>query len=424
VVEELGIALADSARRELSVRPTRNLDAYDLYLRAEDAALARSRTDPASLRSAIALYQRAIALDSNFALAWAQLSRTASILYANTAPSRELVDLARYGAERAIALAPGQARGHAAMGAYLQQVERDNARAMQALARARQLEPGDVGTTQSLASALQQLGKADSALALLRQAQRLDPRSPVTTFATGRLLLSLRQYEAADSALSRAQELSPGSLGVLQARAGVRIGRGDLSGARAVMSSAPAEIDRRVLAIYFATYNDLYWVLDSAQQAMVVEAGPDDFDGDVGSWGLALAQIYTAWGDRHRGRAYADSARAGFAEQLEEAPEDAQSLALHALSLAYMGRTAEAIREGERAVELLPPSQSITWGVYLQEVLARIYTMAGKPARAVERLEVTLAHPSIMSRGRLRIDPHFAPLRQHPDFRRLVGEKP
>jgi eukaryotic-like serine/threonine-protein kinase len=423
VVEELGIALADSARRELAERPTRNLDAYDLYLRAEGAALAKNRTDPASLRSAIALYHRAIALDSTFALAWAQLSRAASILYSNTAPSRELVDLARHGAERAIALAPRQANGHTAMAAYLQQVERDNERAMQALARARQLDPGDAGTTTSLASALQQLGEPDSALALLRQAQRLDPRSPVTAFATGRLLLSLRQYEAADSALRRAQELSPGSLGVVQARAGVRLGRGDLPGARAVVSSAAAEIDRRVLAIYFATYNDLYWVLDSARQSMVVEAGPDDFDGDVGSWGLALAQIYTAWGDRRRGQAYADSARAGFAEQLEAAPEDAQSLALHALSLAYMGRTAEAVREGERAVELLPPSQSVTFGVYLQELLARIYTMAGKPAQAVERLEVVLAHPSMLSRDRLRIDPHFAALRGHPDFRRLVGEK-
>nr|MBA3895498.1 protein kinase [Gemmatimonadales bacterium] len=57
VVQELGIALADSARRELADRPTRNLDAYDLYLRAEGAALGQGRNDPASLREAIALYQ-------------------------------------------------------------------------------------------------------------------------------------------------------------------------------------------------------------------------------------------------------------------------------------------------------------------------------------------------------------------------------
>jgi hypothetical protein len=62
--------------------------------------------------------------------------------------------------------------------------------------------------------------------------------------------------------------------------------------------------------------------------------------------------------------------------------------------------------------------------VYLQELLARIYTMAGKPAQAVERLEVVLAQPSLLSRDRVRIDPHFAALRGHPAFRRLVGERP
>ncbi|HEX2220625.1 MAG TPA: hypothetical protein VHG35_17635, partial [Gemmatimonadales bacterium] len=264
VVQELGIALADSARRELDQRPTRNLDAYDLYLRAEDAALGKGRSDPASLRTAIALYRRAVALDSTFALAWARLSRASTNLYANTAPSRELADQGRQAAERAIALAPKQAAGHTAIAAYHLTVERDVERGMEELALARRLDPGNVETLTSLASAQQNLGRADSALALLRQAERLDPRSPVTATATGRLLLSLRQYAAADSALRRAQELSPGSLVVVQARATARLGQGDLAGARAIVANAPAEIDRRALAIYFATYNELYWLLDSA----------------------------------------------------------------------------------------------------------------------------------------------------------------
>ena len=422
VVQELGIALADSARRELANRPTRNLDAYDLYLRAEGAALGQGRNDPASLREAIALYQRAIALDSTFALAWARLSRASSSLHGNTAPTRELAEQTRHAAERAIALSPRQAAGHTALAAYHQVIERDIERAMQVLARARGLDPGDVETITALASAQLNLGRTDSALELLRQAERLDPRSPVTATATGRLLLSLRHYGAADSALRRAQELSPGTLGLVHSRTTLRLGQGDLPGARAIVASAPAEIDRRALAIYFATYNELYWVLDSAQQAIVLEAGPDDFDGDVGSWGLALAQIYAAWGDRPRARAHADSARAGFAEQLEAAPEDGQSLVLHALSLAYLGRTDEAVREGERAAELLPVSRNATFGAYVQEVLARIYAMAGRPAQAVKRLEVVITGPSTLSRDRLRIDPHFAVLRDHADFQRLVGE--
>ena len=75
---------------------------------------------------------------------------------------------------------------------------------MEELELARRLDPGNVETLTSLANAQQNLGRADSALALLRQAERLDPRSPVTATATGRLLLVLRQYASSDSALRRA----------------------------------------------------------------------------------------------------------------------------------------------------------------------------------------------------------------------------
>jgi TolB-like protein/Flp pilus assembly protein TadD len=424
VAEELGVALADSARRELAARPTRNLDAYDLYLRAEGAALAPGRSDPNSIRRAIALYEQAIALDSSFVLAWARLSTATSLLYANTAPSRELAVKAREAADRALALGPSQAASHVAIASYYRGIQRDNERALQSLLRAKQLAPGDAQTINILAQVERDLGRDDAALEHLRQAERLDPRSAAIAGALGRVLLGLRRFDAADSALRRAQSFDPGNAGLVQQRARAALGRADLAGARAIVAGVPAEMDQRDLAVYFATYNEMYWVLDSAQQALVVRAGPDDFDGDVGSWGLALAQIYAAWSDRPRMRAYADSARAGFAEQMEAAPDDPQPLILHALSIAYLGRTDEAVREGERAVAMFPMSRSANLGSYLRELLARLYVMAGEPEKAVDRLEEALAVPSLLSPGVLRFDPHFAPLRRHPRFIRLVEGKP
>ena len=122
-----------------------------------------------------------------------------------------------------------------------------------------------------------------------------------------------------------------------------------------------------------------------------------------------------------RARVYADSARAGFALQAAEAPDDGQVVALHALSLAYLGRTAEAIREGEGAGDLLPVERSAGFGTYIQELLARIYVMGGQPDKAIDRLEALLAMPGMLSPARLRIDPNFAPLREHPRFKKLVG---
>ena len=67
VADALGVALADSAQRELTAKPTENLAAYDEYLKGEAASQAMSVTDPPSLRRAIGFYERAVALDSTFA---------------------------------------------------------------------------------------------------------------------------------------------------------------------------------------------------------------------------------------------------------------------------------------------------------------------------------------------------------------------
>jgi adenylate cyclase len=110
----------------------------------------------------------------------------------------------------------------------------------------------------------------------------------------------------------------------------------------------------------------------------------------------------------------------GFAAQIAEVPDDGQTRALHGLSLAYLGRMAEAVREGERGVELLPVARSSSFGGYVQQMLARIYVMAGQPEKAIDRLEDLLGRPGVLSAGWLRIDPNFAPLRNHPRFKKLI----
>ncbi len=66
-------------------------------------------------------------------------------------------------------------------------------------------------------------------------------------------------------------------------------------------------------------------------------------------------------------------------------------------------------------------SQDPSTGIYLEELLARIYVMAGEPEKAVERLEVVLGNPWYISRDWLRLDPHYAPIRTHPAFVRLLA---
>ena len=72
------------------------------------------------------------------------------------------------------------------------------------------------------------------------------------------------------------------------------------------------------------------------------------------------------------------------------------------LSLAYLGRKEEAIREGERAVATDPVSKDAYGGFYIQHQLARIYMLVGEPEKALDQLEPLLKIPYYISRDASR----------------------
>ena len=146
----------------------------------------------------------------------------------------------------------------------------------------------------------------------------------------------------------------------------------------------------------------------------------DVYDDDRGTWGLVRAETYYVRGDLARARVYADSARLGLEETLKATPDDAQRRVFRGLALAYLGRRAEAVKEGEHAVALSPTARDGYLGPYVQHQLARIYVVAGEPDKALDQLEALLRTPYFLSPGWLRIDPNFEPLRKNPRFQRLV----
>jgi tetratricopeptide (TPR) repeat protein len=147
---------------------------------------------------------------------------------------------------------------------------------------------------------------------------------------------------------------------------------------------------------------------------------PSAFDDDRGTWGIVQAELYHLRGETRRAAAYGDSAGIAFEEQSRAAPDDGQRHAFLGLALAYMGRKADAVREGQRGVELAPISLDAYLGPYIQLQLARIYLLVGEPEKALDQLEPLLRVPFYLSPGWLRIDPTFEPLRNHPRFRKLV----
>jgi tetratricopeptide (TPR) repeat protein len=418
VAGALDLALADSTRRALTARPTENLAAYDLFLQGEAAS---HTSEQASLRRAIRFYRQAIELDSGFVAAWAQLSLAASGLYGSSTPSPELAEQARTAAVRAQALGPTQPDGSLALGRYYAVVLGENRKSLAAYEVGLRLAPNSVELLSSAAVVEQSLGRWDAALEHFRRATALDPRSTNTARRVSQTLILLRRYPEAQAAVNIGLKVAPTNLDFVLNQAMLMLAQGDLGGARASVRAALRVVEPEALVAFFGSYEDLVWVLDSAQQELLLTLSPSAFDDDRGVWGIVRAQTHHLRGEGSKARVFADSARLAFEEQLRGAPDDAQRHVFRGLALAYLGRKAEAIREGERAVQLVPISEDAHFGPYIQHQLARICVIVGESEKALDQLEPLLRIPYSLSPGWLRIDPNFAPLRGNPRFERLIA---
>jgi serine/threonine-protein kinase len=423
VASALDVALGDSARHELAAKPTANLAAYDAYLKGEAASQGIAVDDPASLRRAIGFYEQAVALDSTFVPAWVQLARARAVLYLTSTPTPVLAAEARQAAERAQALGPDRPEGQLALGNYYQFVALDNRQALAASEAGLKLAPNNVDLLVTAALTEQRLGRWDSALQHFAKAAALDPRSANTARRTGVALLWLRRYPEAQAAMDRAVTLAPSNLTTMEDKALVLLAQGDLVGARAVVRTALTSVEPVDVLAFFGIYWDLCWVLDDGQQQQLLTLPPSAFDNDRGAWASVRAQTYYLRGNQALARVYADSAQLAREEQLRATPDDGQRHVLRGLALAYLGRKAEAIAEGERAVALVPITRDAYIGAYIQHQLVRIYLLVGEPEKALDQLEPLLKMPYYLSPGWLRIDPTFAPLKGNPRFEKLVAGK-
>jgi len=425
VVHSLGVQLGEADQTRLAARPTKSLAAYDAYLQGEEASGNLSAGDPASLQRALRFYERAVALDSTFSQAFAHLSMARTVLYVNYPTAQagvpRVTGLAA--ANRAIALSPKRPDGRVALSFYYAYIVRDLVRAGEQVRLALAQSPNNIDALGEAAAVARGSGRWEESLSYARKAQALDPRSVGAALALGNTLTWLRRYNEARQALDHALALAPGDLGARHFRVVLELARGDLGAARRILVKGKTPGTNADLISYFAQSWDLGWVLDDADQRILLKLSPEGFGGDRGAWGSALAQVYALRGDKARAHAYADTARGAIEAAMRANRNDVGDLHVYrALTLAYIGDFQQAAEEGRRAVALSPISESAEIGPYIQHQLARVYILTGQPEKALDQLEPLLRIPYFLSPGWLRIDPTFTPLRGNPRFERLIHQ--
>jgi len=424
VASVLDVVLGPSERQALSERPTNNVNAYDAYLQGDAATQALTTTDPPALWRGIGLYTTAVTLDSTFVLAWTRLERAYALLYANSTPNPANADAAHRALVHAKALAPNRLDTQIAEADYVALVEHDDQQALGIMSALLARYPDNVQLLGATSVDERRAGRWTEALAHAQRAAKLDPMSPVAARQLSSILLRMHLWSDAAVACRHGLALAPTNLGMISRMTLLYLAQGDLAGAQGVLRTALSSVDSTRLIVFFATTGDLYWVLTDVQQREILSLPPTAYDDDHASWAIRRAEVFGLRGNSALARVYGDTAARVYADQLKAAPQDYERRMLHALALAYAGRAADAIQEGERGAAMMPISRNAELAPYMQQLLVRVYMMVGEPDRALDHLAPLLTTRYFLTPEWLRIDPTWAPLRGNPRFEQLVHSGP
>jgi serine/threonine-protein kinase len=418
VARALDITLLEPQRRAIEAAPTRNLEAYDAYLRGNDHY--SRRFNEHDTRVAVEMYERAVELDPGFAVAWSALSR-ARVWLAHQFARTSVLPAARAAVEEALRLAPDLTEAHMALGDYHYYGRRDYERALEEYLAVQRQQPGNSDAIALIAWIQRRQGDFDRSIANAERAIELDPRNSVWVVGQAQNYLYTRRYREGEPFFLRAIALAPDVAYYYRWAATFYLAwDGSTARANSVLQEAatyvnPGElfIGSEVASIVLDVFGEDYaWALD--------ELTLDEPGIDTAYYFLAKAELSLRRGQTESARALFESARVLLEERISAGP--GQFAPHSALGIAYagLGRTEEAIRAGLRGVELLPVTTDAMTGPDRVRELARVYVMCGEHEAAIEQLDYLLSIPSEISAATLRVDPFWDPLRAYPRFQMLL----
>src|SRR5438874_6954701 len=249
IVYTLQAKLSPNEKARLDRRPTQDPNAYLLYVQAHDYA---NRTDmfrDTSLK-AESLFEQAIKLDPNFALAYAGLSMVESWVYHSFDPVPTRREKARRNAEEALRLQPDLAEAHLALGFSYYYGDRDYQRALAEFEIAKRGLPNEAQAYMAIGAIQRRQGKWTESTANFERATTLDPKNASFLFNLGFSYVAQRNFETADKIFDRALVAAPQAFSARALKGVVAIlWKGDGKAAEEQLASAAPTTDSGGLVI-------------------------------------------------------------------------------------------------------------------------------------------------------------------------------
>jgi TolB-like protein/Flp pilus assembly protein TadD len=435
IADSLSATLSPQEKATVETKPTENADAYVLYLRAREY-----QTRPDNLLqdflTAARLFQQAIVIDPNFALAHARLSSVTSQIYHWYEPTESRRKKARAEAIESLRLQPNLGEGHAALGLCLYYEDADYEGAIRELNLAARALPNDGDVGLYIAAVQRRQGHLEEALAAYERAQAIDPRNQITLYDASQTYFGLRDWPNALRGLDRVLALAPDSVNVKIQRGYIEFfSKGNTAPIKAALESIPANIDPDGI-VTFARWDVSLMDRDPAAAERALAAcrleAINSPPGAPVPKSYLQACIDLVRGNNTSAQKNFETARPAFEKIVADSPQDATRHAQLGLVYAFMGRKEDALREAHRALELKPISRDVIEGAVVQAFQTLVFARTGETDKAISEVERLLTTPfavdyadECISLSDLRTRWEWDPLRNNPRFQKiLAGPEP
>jgi len=443
IARALQVELTSAEIEELEVATEVSGPAYNKY--AEGITQWDLRENRMNAFRATELFQEAVDLAPDFALAHASLSQARMWLFWNFPGFQDQAELARQALDQAMELAPNAVETLLAQGYFFFYGRGDSGEALSFFRQAESLKPSDANVISAIGLILRGQGRWDEAVVAFERARVLDPRSYNLNYILAETYLRLRRYEDAQFAFQMAANLAPEVFMVHRDLLRVQLALTcDTVSAREYVEGLSRNLNdmvRNFLNAELAYYRgDFQGALIGGTlsgrgvPANLSRPSPQDTAGAGARRGLnrpyeRMAILYHLMGNEALRLAYADSLRMTQEAVLEAAranpgPDQtvvkARASAKLGLAYALMGEAFKAFKEGSTAISTLPITTDAYEGADHLRDLVLTLILIGETDLAIQHLETALSVPSTFTTAELILDPVFEPLRQHPRFQELL----
>jgi len=434
---ELAQSIASQLRANVSTRetvaiqqrPTPNLVAYDLYIRAKNLIPLAGFGENAKqdLLAAADLLNEAVRHDPSFFDAYCQLARVDCRLYVfGLDHSPERFANAEVAVEAAARLRPDEGETHLARAENLYAGHLDYEAALAELEIAHKTLPNDARVFQLMGYVQRRQGRWEQSMQNLDRAVERSPRDLETLQQTALSYTHFRRYAEVAELLDRVCAIEPTQLESRVARASIDFDwKADIKPMLNVIDEIRAKNPESV-----ADTTNARLVCALAERDAVGAKGallalgerPLEDDGGIEfTRSFVEGLIARMAKDDQKAHAAFTAARAEQEKIVESQPSFGPPWCVLGLIDAALGRTQEALREGNRAVELVPVKKDAVTGPVMIKYLAMIAAWAGDKDLACERLAIAIRPPSWVGYGELKSLPWWDPLRGDPRFEKLVA---